>query len=152
MKCIILQHNMFLQNMMTVPIINIKYNDEEQIKNLFESSLYFLGFEATRKASESMYLLITNKSVVNKAQKEADNLLLKLYGRRQSNPTKDLSERKKRPPINNQVPSYAAILSQNTVYPSPQSMIYSPPSYKISVSIIFTPDPIFTNKAWDIPS
>ena len=81
MKNIILQHNIFLQNMTIVPIINIKDNDKEHIKKLFESSLYFPGFEATRKISEGMYLLITNKNVTNKAQKEADNLLLKFYGR-----------------------------------------------------------------------
>ena len=48
--------------MAIVPIINIKDNDKEKIKKLFESSLYFSDFEATRKASEGMYLLITNKS------------------------------------------------------------------------------------------
>ena len=64
---------MFLQNMAIVPILNIKDNEIEQIKQLFESSLYFSGFEATRKTSEGMYLLIINKSVITKAQKEADN-------------------------------------------------------------------------------
>ena len=47
---------------------------KEQIKKRFESSLYFSGFEATRKTSEVMYLLIINKSVITKAQKEVDNL------------------------------------------------------------------------------
>ena len=28
---------------------------------MFESSIYFLGFEPTRKVSEGMYLLITNE-------------------------------------------------------------------------------------------
>ena len=50
-----------------VPIINIKENEKDQLKKLFETSLYFSGFEATRKASEGMYLLITNKSVLTKA-------------------------------------------------------------------------------------
>ena len=62
MKNIILQHNMFLQKMVIVPIINIKDSEKEQIKKLFESSLCFSGFEATKKASEGMYLLIINKS------------------------------------------------------------------------------------------
>ena len=53
--------------MAIVPIINIKDNDKDNIRKLFESSLYFSGFEATRKASEGMYLLITNKSVIDKA-------------------------------------------------------------------------------------
>ena len=95
MKHIILQHNIFLQNMAIVPIINIKDTDKELIKKLFESSLYFLGFEATREASEGMYLLITNKSVINKAQKVADNLLIKFCGYRQSNPNQALPERNK---------------------------------------------------------
>ena len=86
---------MFLQYMVIVPIINIKYNEKEQIKKLFESSLYSSGFEATRKASESMYLLITIKSVPTKAQKEVDNLLIKFYGRKQSNLNQALPERRK---------------------------------------------------------
>ena len=72
--------------MTIVPIINIKDNEKEQIKKIFESSLYFSGFEATRKNSERMYLFITNKSVITKAQKEADNLLIKFCGRRQNTP------------------------------------------------------------------
>ena len=48
---------------------------------MFTFSLYFSGFEATRKASEGMYLLVTNKSVINKAQRETDNLLLKFCER-----------------------------------------------------------------------
>ena len=63
--------------MAIVPIINIPNNEKEQVKKLFESSLYFSGFEPTRKEAEGMYLLITNKSVLNKAQNEADNLLQK---------------------------------------------------------------------------
>ena len=96
MKNIILQHNMFLQNMSIVPIINIKDNEREKIKKLFESSLYFSSFEATRNNSERIYLLITNKSIITKAQKEADNLLIKFCGRRQNTQTKHLQ--KKTPP------------------------------------------------------
>ena len=55
MKNIIFQHNMFLQNTTIVPIININENDKEYVKKLFESSLYFSGFEATRKLFEGMY-------------------------------------------------------------------------------------------------
>ena len=114
MKNIILQHNMFLQNMAIVPIININDNDKDEIKKLFNTSLYFSGFEATRKASEGMYLLITNKSVINKSQKETDNLLTKFCACRQNNPNQALPERKKRPLIHNQMSSYAATLSKNT--------------------------------------
>ena len=74
MKNITLQHNICLQNMAIIPIINIKEKDKEQVKKLFRLSL--IGFEATIKASEDMYLLITNKSVINKAQKQVNNLLL----------------------------------------------------------------------------
>ena len=101
---------------------------KEQIKKLFESSLYFSGFEATRKTSEGMYLLIINKSVITKAQKEADNLLIKFYGRRQNTPNQAPPERKKRPLIHNQVSSYAAKLSKNTSPTPPRAMLYSPPS------------------------
>ena len=151
MKNIILQHNMFLKNMAIVPIINIKDNDKDNIRKLFESSLYFSGFEATRKASEGMYLLITNKSVINKAQKEADNLLLKFCASRQSNSNQPLPERKKRPLIHNQMSSYIATLSRNISQTPPNAMLYSPPSYKRPVSITFTPDPISKNKPWAIP-
>jgi len=48
-----------------------------------------------------MYLLITNNSVINKAQKEADNILLKFCEHRQLNSTQDLPERKKLPLIHN---------------------------------------------------
>ena len=85
-----------------------------------------------------MYLLITNKSVINKAQKEADNLLIKFCGYRQSNSNQTLPERKKRPLIHNQVSSYTATLSKNTSQTLPQAMLYSPPSYKRPVSITFT--------------
>ena len=84
---------------------------KQKSKKLFESSLYFSCFEATRKASEGMYLLITNKSVINEAQKEADNLLIKFCGYRQSNSNQTLPKRKKR---HNQVSSYVATLSKNT--------------------------------------
>ena len=76
--------------------------------------LYFSGFEPTRKAAEGMYLLVTNKSVINKAQNESDNLLQKFCGQRQSTQNKNLPERKKRLLIHNQDSSYAAALPQNT--------------------------------------
>ena len=41
-----------------------------------------------------MYLLITNKSVINKAQNEADNLLQKVCGKRQAINNNNLPERK----------------------------------------------------------
>ena len=85
-----------------------------------------------------MYLLITDKSVISKAQNEVDSLLLKFCGHCQTIPNKHLPERKKRPLINNQVSSYAAALSQNTFQTPAQSMILSPPSYKRPVSISFT--------------
>ena len=53
-KNIILQHNMFLQNMAIAPIINIKKSEKENVKKLFESSLYLSRFELTRKASEGI--------------------------------------------------------------------------------------------------
>ena len=71
--------------MVILPIINNNNNDKEI--ELFETSLYFLGFEPIRKVSERMHLLITNKILINKAQKKADNLLSKFCGRRQSNLT-----------------------------------------------------------------
>ena len=48
-----------------------------------------------------MYLLITNKSVIKKAQKEAENLLIKFCGRIQSNSNQALPERKEIPLIHN---------------------------------------------------
>ena len=66
MRNIILQHNLFLQNMAIVPIVDIYHTEKDNVKKLFESSLYFSGFEPTRKESEGMYLLVTNNSVLNK--------------------------------------------------------------------------------------
>ena len=152
MRNIILQHNLFLQNMAIVPIVNISNAEKEQVKKLFESSLYFSGFEPTRKIAEGMYLLVTNKSVINKAQNEADNLLQKFCGQRQALPNDKIPERKKRPLIHNQVSSYAAALSQNTSQTPSQSMIYSPPSYKRPISISFTPEASFPNKPWTLPT
>ena len=63
--------------MAIVPIVNISNKEKENVKKLFESSLYFSGLEPTRKKTEEIYLLITNKSAINKAQNEVDNLLLK---------------------------------------------------------------------------
>ena len=56
---------------------------------MFESSLYFLGFEPTRKESEGMSLLVTNKSVLNKAQNEGDNLQQNVCGKRQATTNKN---------------------------------------------------------------
>ena len=80
--------------MVIVPIVNISNNIKDNVKKLFGSSLYFSGFEPTRKESAGMYLLITNKSVLNKAQNEADNLLQFVCGKRQATTYKNLPERK----------------------------------------------------------
>lgn len=69
MKKIVLQYNLSLQNMAIFLIINIKDKDKESVKKIFESFFYLLGFEATRNVFEGIYLLITNKSVIIKAQK-----------------------------------------------------------------------------------
>ena len=151
MRNIIHQHNIFRQNMAIVPIVNI-YNDEkDNVKKLFESSLYFSGFEPTRKVSEGMYLLVTNISVLNKAQNEADNLLQLFCGKRQSTPNKNLPKRKKRPLIHNQVSSYAVALSQNASKTPPQSMICFPLYYKRPVFISFTSEPINLKKKLTLP-
>ena len=49
MRNIILQHNLFLQNMAIVPIITLTKDEKENVKELFESSLYLSGLEPTRK-------------------------------------------------------------------------------------------------------
>ena len=103
---------MFLQNMEIVPIVNISNNEKDNVKKLFESSSYFSGFEPTRNKSEGTYLLVTNKSVLNKTQNEVDNLLQIFCGKRQVTPNKHLPERQKRSLMHNQVSSYAAVLSQ----------------------------------------
>ena len=65
MKNIILQHNIFLQNMVIVPIININEKHKEQVKKILESSSYFSRFEATRKVSEGMYVPTDHKQKRN---------------------------------------------------------------------------------------
>ena len=89
--------------------------------------------------------------MINKALKEADNLLLKLCERRQSKSTQESPERKKRLLIHNQDLSYAAALSQNTFQAPIQLMEYSLPFYRRPVSISFTPNPTNLNKAWFPP-
>ena len=98
-------------NMAIIPIVNISNNEKENVKKLFESSLYFSGFEPARKESEGMYLSVTNKSVLNKVQNVANNLLQKCCGKLQATTYTNLPERKKRPLIHNQVSSYATALS-----------------------------------------
>ena len=49
MKNIILQHNMFLKNMAIVPIINIKDNDKDKIKNYSKLLSIFLVLKPQEK-------------------------------------------------------------------------------------------------------
>ena len=67
MRNIILHHNIFLQNMTIVHIVNISNNEKDNVQKLFESSLYFSRFEPTRKVSEGIYSLVTNRIVLTKA-------------------------------------------------------------------------------------
>ena len=87
--------------MVILPIVNIYNKEKENMKKLFESSLYFSGLGPTRKESEGMFLLVMNKSILNKAQNEADNLLQTICGKRQATTNKNLPERKKLPLIHN---------------------------------------------------
>ena len=80
--------------MAIVPIVNISNNEKDNVKKVLESSLYFSGSEPTRKEAEGMYLLVTNKRVLNKAQNETDNLLQTFCGKRQATPNKNSLERK----------------------------------------------------------
>ena len=91
---IILQHNIFLHIMAIVPIVNISIKEKENMKKLFESSLYFSGLGPTRKESEGMFLLVMNESILNKAQNEADNLLPNVCGKRQATTNKNLPKEK----------------------------------------------------------
>ena len=53
--------------MAIVPIINIKDTDKEQIKNFLNPPSTFRDSKLQEKTSEVMYLLFTNKSIINKA-------------------------------------------------------------------------------------
>ena len=75
-------------------IVNVHERDKDQVLKSFESSLYFSGLETTRKASKGMYLLNTNKSLINKAQKEANNFI-KILWTSKSTSTQELPKRKK---------------------------------------------------------
>ena len=125
--------------MAIIPIINTKDNEKEQIKKLFESSLYFLGFEITRKTSERMYLLITNKSVITKAQKEADNLLIKFCGRRQKY-SKPSTSRKKETPLNPQssIILCSQTISEHLTNPFSSNIILTPVLQKTGINYIHT--------------
>ena len=61
---------------------------------MLKSSLFFSEFKPTRKEAEGMYLLVTNNSVLNKAQNKTDNLLQTFWGKRQATPNKNSLERK----------------------------------------------------------
>ena len=70
MKNIILQQNIFLQNMAIVPMIIINNSEKEKIKETLRIFLIFFMIRTYKKTFEGMYLLITNKSVINKVEKE----------------------------------------------------------------------------------
>ena len=70
MKNIILQQNIFLQNMAIVPMIIINNSEKEKIKETLRIFLIFFMIRTYKKTFEGMYLLITNKIVINKVEKK----------------------------------------------------------------------------------
>ena len=59
MRNSILQNNLFLDNMIIVPVKGIQETDKDNMKELFGQSPYFVEFESTRKMAEEIYLLVT---------------------------------------------------------------------------------------------
>ena len=114
--------------------------DKREVVDIIDKSLYFIGIESTRKtATEEKYLLVTTKSNLYYAQREADNMLAKYYRRNRTytNQTETLGRRKK-PLIYNHSSTYVEELFKYNPTTNNQPTQYSPSSYHHSVIISFT--------------
>ena len=77
---IIIQQNIYLAEMVIVPVTSITKNDKEEVETIISRSLYITGIEATRKSKEDgRYLLLTTNANKANAQRELDNILGKYY-------------------------------------------------------------------------
>lgn len=82
MREIVIQQNVFLNETKIVPVFGIMEPDKQQVIHILSNLLYFIGIEPTRKTKlEGKCLLVTTKSKLYCAQREADNLLVKYYKR-----------------------------------------------------------------------
>ena len=100
--------------MAIVLIVKIQDKDAETVKQIIDNSLFFSGWEPTMQATKGKYLLITNKSVVNNAQKEGDSLFRKFYETLLNNDSSETPVRMNKPLLHNQFSNYAAALSKKT--------------------------------------
>ena len=133
---IILQHNVFLKNMAIGHIVNIQDKDVDKV-NIFDTSLHFSCWESTKQATKGKFQLITNKSVVNNAQKEVKNLLEKYYGILPNNNTSETLGRMKKYLQHNRYLNYAVALFKNVSTITHNMTITTPPNYKRPSSILF---------------
>ena len=108
---IILQQNIFLEEMAIVPITGLEEKDKQEVDAMLSRSLYFMGMEPTRKSrEEGRYLLVTTKAKKLNAQREADNLLSKYYKKQpSSNSNNNQGRRVTRTPT--YFSSYASVLA-----------------------------------------
>ena len=62
---IIIQQNLFLNEVKIVPVFGIMEHNKQQISNILGKSLYFTGMELIRKTkTEGKYLLVTTQSKI----------------------------------------------------------------------------------------
>ena len=134
---IILQHNVFLKNKAIVSIVNIQDKNINKVKTHIDNSLYFSEWEPTRQATKWNYLLITNKSVVNNAQNEVDNLLVKYYATLLNNNASETPGRMKKPLLHSQFLNYTSALSKKINTTPHNVTITTPLNYKRPTSILF---------------
>ena len=62
---IVIQQNLFLNEVKIVLVFGIMEHDKQQISNILGKSLYFTGMELIRKTkTEGKYLLVTTQSKI----------------------------------------------------------------------------------------
>ena len=76
---IIIQQNLFLNEVKIVPVFGIMEHDKQQVSDILGKSLYFTGMELIRKTkTEGKYLLVTTKRRLYCAQRHQTIFLSKM--------------------------------------------------------------------------
>ena len=79
---------------------------------MLSRSLYFMGTEPTRKSSEEgRYILVTTKTKQLNTQREAGNLLIKYYKKKQPSTTSNINQGKRVTSTSTHFSSYASTLA-----------------------------------------
>ena len=108
----IIKYNIFLTEVVVVPIFGVQKEEEDKLYEIFSNALYFSGLEPTRKTQEEgNYQLLTTTANKYNAQLEADRLLTKHF--KNANVARRSSTRQNISIINNHFSTYLDALSQS---------------------------------------